>query len=139
MPILECMTRGEDVRAAARMPYRLLRRCRSWAAAALPTCSFRATTSTRSRRCCPTSRAVKCIYIDPPCDTRSAFEHYDDNLEHSQWLAMIYPHLVLLRELLAEDGSIWVSIDDNEGRWAAGDADHPRSHRPRSVPLRSFG
>jgi hypothetical protein len=34
---------------------------------------------------------VKCIYIDPPYNTKSAFEHYDDNLEHSQWLSMIYP------------------------------------------------
>ena len=58
---------------------------------------------------------MKCIYIDPPYNTRSAFEHYDDNLEHSRWLAMIWPRLELLRELLAEDGSIWVSIDDNEG------------------------
>src|SRR5690349_2157543 len=47
---------------------------------------------------------VKCIFIDPPYNTRSAFEHYDDNLEHSQWLAMMYPRLELLRELLAEDG-----------------------------------
>ena len=60
---------------------------------------------------------VKCIYIDPPYNTRSAFAHYDDNLEHSQWLAMIYPRLELLRDLLAEDGSIWVSIDDNEGHY----------------------
>ena len=60
---------------------------------------------------------VKCIYIDPPYNTRSAFEHYDDNLEHSQWLAMIWPRLELLRELLAEDGSIWVSIDDHEGHY----------------------
>jgi adenine-specific DNA-methyltransferase len=60
---------------------------------------------------------VNCIYIDPPYNTRSAFEHYDDNLEHSQWLAMIYPRLVLLRDLLAENGSIWVSIDDNEGQY----------------------
>ena len=58
---------------------------------------------------------VKCIYIDPPYNTRSAFEHYDDNLEHTQWLALMWPRLELLRELLAEDGSIWVSIDDNEG------------------------
>ena len=57
---------------------------------------------------------VKCIYIDPPYNTKSAFEHYDDNLEHSQWLSMMYPRLELLRELLSEDGSIWVSIDDNE-------------------------
>ena len=60
---------------------------------------------------------IKCIYIDPPYNTRSAFEHYDDNLEHSKWLAMIWPRLELLRELLAEDGSIWVSIDDNEGHY----------------------
>lgn len=60
---------------------------------------------------------VKCIFIDPPYNTQSAFEHYDDRLEHSQWLSMMYPRLVLLRELLAEDGSIWVTIDDNEGHY----------------------
>ncbi|MEE7626379.1 site-specific DNA-methyltransferase [Methylobacter sp. Wu8] len=60
---------------------------------------------------------VKCIYIDPPYNTRSAFEYYDDNLEHSLWLSLIYARLELLRELLTEDGSIWVSIDDNEGHY----------------------
>lgn len=60
---------------------------------------------------------VKCIFIDPPYNTKSAFEHYDDNLEHSQWLSMMYPRLVLLRELLHETGSIWVTIDDNEGHY----------------------
>lgn len=57
---------------------------------------------------------VKCIYIDPPYNTGSAFEHYDDNLEHSTWLNMMYPRLKLLREFLREDGSIWISIDDDE-------------------------
>ncbi len=60
---------------------------------------------------------VKCIFIDPPYNTKSAFEHYDDNLEHSQWLTMMYPRLELLRELLAEDGSIWITIDDNESHY----------------------
>lgn len=60
---------------------------------------------------------VKCIFIDPPYNTKSAFEHYDDNLEHSQWLSMMRPRLTLLRELLAEDGSIWVTIDDNEAHY----------------------
>ncbi|MDP1534528.1 MAG: site-specific DNA-methyltransferase, partial [Rubrivivax sp.] len=60
---------------------------------------------------------VKCIFIDPPYNTKSAFEHYDDNLEHSQWLSMMLPRLQLLRELLSEDGSIWVTIDDNEGHY----------------------
>ncbi|MBN4063176.1 site-specific DNA-methyltransferase [Cardiobacterium sp. AH-315-I02] len=60
---------------------------------------------------------VKCVYIDPPYNTKSAFEHYDDNLEHSQWLSLIYPRLELLRELLSEYGSIWVSIDDSEAHY----------------------
>ena len=57
---------------------------------------------------------VKCIYIDPPYNTGSAFEHYDDNLEHSTWLNMMYPRLKLLRDFMREDGSIWISIDDDE-------------------------
>lgn len=60
---------------------------------------------------------VKCIFIDPPYNTKSAFEHYDDNLEHSQWLSMMYPRLELLRELLSEDGSIWVTMDENEAHY----------------------
>ena len=58
--------------------------------------------------------SVKCIYIDPPYNTGSAFEHYDDNLEHTKWLDMMYPRLELLRELLSEDGMIFVQIDDEE-------------------------
>ena len=57
---------------------------------------------------------VKCIYIDPPYNTGSAFEQYDDNLEHSQWLNLIRPRLEILWRLLSEDGSIWISIDDDE-------------------------
>ena len=60
---------------------------------------------------------VKCIFIDPPYNTKSAFEHYDDNLEHSQWLSMMLPRLQLLRELLSEDGSIWVTLDDAEAHY----------------------
>ncbi len=57
---------------------------------------------------------VKCIYIDPPYNTGYAFEHYDDNLEHSQWLNLMRPRLEILWKLLREDGSIWISIDDDE-------------------------
>lgn len=57
---------------------------------------------------------VKCIYIDPPYNTGEAFEHYDDNLEHSIWLGLMRPRLVLLRNLLSEDGTIWIQIDDEE-------------------------
>ncbi len=60
---------------------------------------------------------VKCIYIDPPYNTGNAFEHYDDGIEHSQWLNLIIPRLRLLRELLSNEGSIWISIDDDESHY----------------------
>lgn len=60
---------------------------------------------------------VKCIYIDPPYNTGSAFEHYDDNLEHSTWLSLMKPRLEILKNLLSDDGSIWISIDDDEGHY----------------------
>lgn len=58
--------------------------------------------------------AVKCIYIDPPYNTGSAFEHYDDNLEHSIWLSLMRERLIILRNLLTADGSIWITLDENE-------------------------
>ncbi len=57
---------------------------------------------------------IKCIYIDPPYNTGSAFEHYDDNLEHSTWLSLMKPRLMILKQLLASDGVIFVQIDDEE-------------------------
>ena len=60
---------------------------------------------------------VKCIYIDPPYNTGSAFEHYDDNLEHSQWLSLMKPRLELLRNLLSNDGFFCCHIDDSEGAY----------------------
>lgn len=60
---------------------------------------------------------VKCIFIDPPYNTQSAFEHYDDKLEHAQWLSMMYPRLQLLKNLLSDDGSIWITLDDNESHY----------------------
>lgn len=60
---------------------------------------------------------VKCVCIDPPYNTGSAFEHYDDGLEHSLWLSMMRERLEILRRLLREDGSIWIIIDDNEAHY----------------------
>lgn len=57
---------------------------------------------------------VKCIYIDPPYNTGNAFEHYDDGLEHSIWLSLMRDRLEILKNLLSDDGSIWISLDDNE-------------------------
>lgn len=60
---------------------------------------------------------IKCIFIDPPYNTGKAFEHYDDGIEHSIWLSLIRDRLVILKKLLAPDGTIWISIDDNESHY----------------------
>lgn len=60
---------------------------------------------------------VKCIYIDPPYNTGAAFEHYDDNLEHSTWLNLMYARINILKNLLADDGFFCVQIDDSEGHY----------------------
>jgi len=60
---------------------------------------------------------VKCIFIDPPYNTGSAFEHYEDGLEHSIWLGLMRDRLEVLRRLLTEDGSLWITIDDNEAHY----------------------
>ncbi|MGY5394924.1 site-specific DNA-methyltransferase [Acinetobacter sp. NigerLNRRAM0016] len=57
---------------------------------------------------------VKCIFIDPPYNTGSAFTHYEDGLEHSIWLGLMRDRLELIKTLLASDGSLWIAIDDNE-------------------------
>lgn len=60
---------------------------------------------------------VKCVFIDPPYNTGGAFEHYDDGIEHSLWLNLIKPRLEILKNLLSIDGSIWISIDDDESHY----------------------
>jgi adenine-specific DNA-methyltransferase len=60
---------------------------------------------------------IKCVYIDPPYNTGSAFEHYDDGLEHSVWLSMMRDRLEIIRQLLSNDGAIFVQADDNEGHY----------------------
>ena len=60
---------------------------------------------------------VKCVFIDPPYNTGSAFEHYDDGLEHSIWLGLMRDRLEIIRRLLSEDGSLWITIDDNEAHY----------------------
>ena len=60
---------------------------------------------------------VKCVFIDPPYNTGSAFEHYDDGVEHSLWLSLIRDRLQVLKTMLTENGSIWITIDDNEAHY----------------------
>ncbi len=120
MPILQWLTRDDDLKASARVPYRLLQEVPELSAGAAETQNMliQGDNLEALKALLPFyAGQVKCIYIDPPYNTKSAFEHYDDNLEHTQWLAMMWPRLELLRDLLAEDGSIWVSIDDNEAHY----------------------
>jgi adenine-specific DNA-methyltransferase len=120
MPSLTWLTRDDDLKRGAAVPYRLLEAdpALSHGDPAAGNMLIQGDNLDALKALLPYYKGrVKCIYIDPPYNTRSAFEHYDDNLEHTQWLAMIYPRLELLRDLLAEDGSIWVSIDDNEGHY----------------------
>jgi len=120
MPILNWLTRDEDIRSAQRVPYRLLEEVPDLSAGDRDSGNMliQGDNLDALKALLPFyAGRVKCIYIDPPYNTRSAFEHYDDNLEHTQWLALMWPRLEILRNLLAEDGSIWVSIDDNEGHY----------------------
>jgi adenine-specific DNA-methyltransferase len=60
---------------------------------------------------------VKCVFIDPPYNTGSAFTHYDDGLEHSIWVGLMRDRLEIIKRLLADDGSLWITIDDNEAHY----------------------
>src|ERR1035437_5247250 len=120
MPTLNWHKREEAVRAATRAPYRLLEPVAelSYGDADSENLLIQGDNLDTLNALLPYyAGRVRCIAIDPPYNTQSAFEHYDDNLEHSTWLSLMYPRLELLRDLLAEDGSIWVCIDDNEAHY----------------------
>ncbi len=57
---------------------------------------------------------IKCVFIDPPYNTGAAFAQYDDGIEHSSWLSLMRPRIEILHRLLTQDGSLWITIDDNE-------------------------
>ncbi len=118
MPFLDWVNKAQAQRTAAEVPYHLLQFQSAHGDAAAENLLIQGDNLKTLKALLPFYRGrVKCVFIDPPYNTQSAFEHYDDKLEHSQWLSMMYPRLVLLRELLAEDGSIWVTIDDNEAHY----------------------
>ena len=117
MPFLQWVNDDEARRAAKNVPFRLLNEESVYGDAkkAQDNLLIQGDNLETLRALLPFYRGkVKCIYIDPPYNTGSAFEHYDDNLEHSQWLSMMMPRLQLLRDFLSDDGSIWISIDDRE-------------------------
>ena len=116
MPILEWLNKEEAVKTVDKVPYRLpkINKELSYGEQS-ENMIIKGDNLEALKALLPYYKGqVKCIYIDPPYNTGNAFEYYDDNLEHSTWLSMMYPRLELLRELLREDGSIWISIDDDE-------------------------
>ena len=121
MPILQWLDRDIHVRAADAVPYRLLEADPSLGAgdSAAPNMLIQGDNLEALKALLPYyAGRVKCIFIDPPYNTRSAVSiHYDDNVEHSQWLSIMFPRLQILRELLSEDGTIWITIDDNESHY----------------------
>lgn len=120
MPILNWLGRDEALKTAAKTPYRLLEEVPElgYGDRSTDNMIIQGDNLEALKALLPFyAGQVKCIYIDPPYNTGSAFEHYDDNLEHSQWLSLMYPRLELLREFLREDGSMWISIDDDEGHY----------------------
>ena len=120
MPILHWLNDEEARKTSSRVPYRLLEAddAHSYGDPNVENMLIQGDNLEALKALLPYyAGQVKCIYIDPPYNTRSAFEHYDDNLEHSIWLSTIYPRMEILRDLLADDGSIWVSIDDSEAHY----------------------
>lgn len=120
MPTLHWLTRERDVQTAKSVPYRLLEEVPALGTGDPNTGNMliHGDNLDALKALLPFyAGRVKCIYIDPPYNTSSAFEQYDDNLEHTQWLALMWPRLELLREFLTEDGSIWVSLDDGEAHY----------------------
>lgn len=121
MPILQWLTRETDIRAATHVPYRLLEDVPELGAGnpADGSMLVQGDNLDALKALLPFyAGQVKCIYIDPPFNTGEAFPNYDDNLEHSIWLGMMYPRLELIRELLSEDGTLVVHLDDNEIAYA---------------------
>lgn len=118
MPTLSWLTREKDVKRADGVAYRLLERddALSVGDTASGNMLIQGDNLEALKSLLPYYRGqVKCIFIDPPYNTGSAFEYYDDNLEHSEWLAMITPRLKLLQQFLTDDGFFVCQIDDAEG------------------------
>lgn len=121
MPTLRWLTRDDDVRAAERVPYRLLEEVPElgYGDRGAGNMLIQGDNLEALKALLPYyAGQVKCIYIDPPYNTGQAFDHYDDNLEHSIWLATIYPRLEYLRDLLADDGVLFCQLNDDEAAYA---------------------
>jgi adenine-specific DNA-methyltransferase len=121
MPTLNWLTREQDLKAAANAEYRLLveEEQSSCGDPGAGNIIVQGDNLEALKALLPFyAGQVKCVYIDPPYNTGSAFEHYDDNMEHTIWLSMMYPRLKLLKRFLCQDGAIFIQLDDNEQAYA---------------------
>lgn len=120
MPILHWLNREKSIREASFVPYRLLKADSqlSYGDPESENMLIQGDNLEALKALLPYyAGKVKCIYIDPPYNTKSAFESYEDSLEHSKWLDMMYPRLEILWELLKNDGVIMISINNDEGHY----------------------
>jgi len=117
MPLLDWVNRNQAEETATSVPYHLLKFEKAYGETeqAKENLIIHGDNLHALKALLPTHTGqIKCIYIDPPFNTQEAFDHYDDKLEHAQWLSMLYPRLQLLKELLHDEGTIFLHIDDNE-------------------------
>ncbi len=122
MPILQWVNDGDARREAKNVPFHLLERIKTYGTpnenGESENLLVHGDNLIALRALLPFYRGkVKCIYIDPPYNTGSAFEHYDDNLEHSVWLSLMYSRLVLLKDFLTMDGFFCCQIDSSESSY----------------------
>jgi len=121
MPLLQWFQRDEDLTKAALAPYRLLEPVASlhYGEQDASNMLIHGDNLDALKALLPYyAGQVNCVFIDPPYNTLSAeMIHYDDNIEHSQWLSILYPRVQMLRDLMHESASLWITVDDNESHY----------------------
>lgn len=138
MPFLDWVNKEQAKRKAADVPYHLLQFESAHGDGNAENLLIQGDNLQALKALLPFYRGrVKCIYSDPPFNTEQAFPDYDDKLEHSQWLTMMFPLLELQRDLLAPDGTLFVHIDDNELGYLIPIADEVM-HRRNRVGIVTF-
>jgi adenine-specific DNA-methyltransferase len=117
MPFLDWVNKNEAIKAAKNVPYHLIKKQKKYGEDT-ENLLIQGDNLLALKALKPYfANKIRCVFIDPPYNTQSAFTHYDDKLEHSQWLTMMYSRISLIRDLMATDGSLWISIDDDEAHY----------------------
>ena len=132
MPFLDWVNKAQAQRTTADVPYHLLQFQSAHGDPQSENLLIQGDNLLALKALLPFYRGrVKCIYADPPFNTEQAFPDYDDKLEHSQWLTMLFPALQLQRDLLASDGTLFIHIDDNELGYLLAIADEVMNRKNR--------